>query len=812
MRHAVCTLLLWLLTMVSLMASPPVEVRDSILLLSPIGPITTGETGECTEPDTAAVGRVWAHVGTACFANMGSTLCGSGYTANIPITGARLFKAIYYDDYEFLMAMPQEGIELCPDTLGHRGLQTGSVCATGNDGTYRVTKLDYDSEGRVMLTQTFYGSSNAAEVTAYTHDGRVAHRSILTAGPDGCTHTEDYRYSYDAQARLLRVTHSLDGGAERTLADNVYDALGRVSENRRGGSGMFTAHYSYDVRSRIREIACQLFSQRLYYAEPSEGGAPQYGGNISAMDWQTLGDSLRGYRYAYDGMGRLVGADYREKGRPSDHYSTEYAYDLQGNILALRRNGRLYGGVYGVTDDLTYEYDGNRLTKVTNQAPERPAYKDAMYYVDWTDLDTERAYDANGNMVSDADRQITRISYDRQNLPRRIDYLDGSHVDYTYDADGVKLRVDYELNTCSTVLLPPDEDVACDSSACVHIWREYVGNCVYENDTLHMVLIDGGYITFDGASHQPLYHYYAKDYLGNNRVVTDEAGRIEEINHYYPFGGLMGDSRSTATQPYKYIGKELDRTHGLDWYDHGARHYDPVTGRWNVVDALAEKYYLLSPYVSCVNNPVDYLDYNGNVVITLNPQAQENIILTLNSKERRFVQFNKNGKLNIELLNKYQGQSNNFMALRCLANSSTNYIFSVSDQDINGFVFYEKGTNVKYPNNFSYGVTNIPNAENDASPNDNVYIYTATFLDKKTQVRNTAHEGYGHAYFYELSKKDALINPFHTYDIVGHIKEYDDFFKKVILVPIHGKSNSKLEVQISKVENEALENYEESNH
>ena len=29
-----------------------------------------------------------------------------------------------------------------------------------------------------------------------------------------------------------------------------------------------------------------------------------------------------------------------------------------------------------------------------------------------------------------------------------------------------------------------------------------------------------------------------------------------------------------ATQPYKYIGKELDRTHGLDWYDHGARHYD----------------------------------------------------------------------------------------------------------------------------------------------------------------------------------------------------------------------------------------------
>ena len=37
----------------------------------------------------------------------------------------------------------------------------------------------------------------------------------------------------------------------------------------------------------------------------------------------------------------------------------------------------------------------------------------------------------------------------------------------------------------------------------------------------------------------------------------------------------MGDSRNTGLQPYKYIGKELDRTHGLDLYAHGARHYAP---------------------------------------------------------------------------------------------------------------------------------------------------------------------------------------------------------------------------------------------
>ena len=62
-----------------------------------------------------------------------------------------------------------------------------------------------------------------------------------------------------------------------------------------------------------------------------------------------------------------------------------------------------------------------------------------------------------------------------------------------------------------------------------------------------------------------------------------------------PAFAIAGSRESNhAIQPYKYIGKELDRAHGLDWYDHGAHHYDPVTGRWNVMDALAEKYYVWS--------------------------------------------------------------------------------------------------------------------------------------------------------------------------------------------------------------------------
>lgn len=123
---------------------------------------------------------------------------------------------------------------------------------------------------------------------------------------------------------------------------------------------------------------------------------------------------------------------------------------------------------------------------------------------------------------------------------------------------------------------------------------------IYEGSTLKQVLIDGGYVTFSGST--PVYHYYLKDHLGNNRVVCSASGTVEQINHYYPFGGLFGESTSGDTQRFKYKGKELDRMHGFDWYDYGARHMDGM--RFTTIAPLAEKDYATSPYAYCVDNPM----------------------------------------------------------------------------------------------------------------------------------------------------------------------------------------------------------------
>ena len=67
---------------------------------------------------------------------------------------------------------------------------------------------------------------------------------------------------------------------------------------------------------------------------------------------------------------------------------------------------------------------------------------------------------------------------------------------------------------------------------------------------------------------------------------------------------------------YKYNGKELDRMHGLDWYDHGARHNDAAIGRWHVMDPLCEKYYDVSPYAYCAGDPVNAIDPDGKSIWT----------------------------------------------------------------------------------------------------------------------------------------------------------------------------------------------------
>ena len=76
--------------------------------------------------------------------------------------------------------------------------------------------------------------------------------------------------------------------------------------------------------------------------------------------------------------------------------------------------------------------------------------------------------------------------------------------------------------------------------------------------------------------------------------------------------------RSENLQRYKYNGKELDRMHGLNLYDYGARQYDAAAILFTSMDSKCENYYHISPYVYCMGNSVNAIDSDGRLVIFIN--------------------------------------------------------------------------------------------------------------------------------------------------------------------------------------------------
>lgn len=281
---------------------------------------------------------------------------------------------------------------------------------------------------------------------------------------------------------------------------------------------------------------------------------------------------------------------YWEDNAASGHYNTRYTYDLMGNMLTLKRNGLQDGGTYGLIDDVSFAYKGNQLLNAEDKV-EDPTYKDAWNFVDGASENVEYGYDKNGNMVKDLNKGILQITYNSLNLPTSLKMEGGKSICYVYDAQGKKLQASY-------VTTIPNSSMTLD----------YCDNMIYENGKLTQILVDGGYVSF--VNGEPVYHYYLKDHLGSNRVAVNQAtGEVEQVNHYYPFGGLMAESTGGSVQRYKYNGKELDRMHGLDWYDYGARWYDGM--RFLAQDSKLEKYYAISPYAYCLNSPIRLFDNDG---------------------------------------------------------------------------------------------------------------------------------------------------------------------------------------------------------
>ena len=241
-------------------------------------------------------------------------------------------------------------------------------------------------------------------------------------------------------------------------------------------------------------------------------------GMINEQKWQVIGRNQMRYQFSYDKPNRLTGATFAEQlsagsWTAENRYGlVSVAYDLDGNITSLKRNGPMdlcSNGqpAYGLIDDLQYRKgdEPNRIAAITDRAGER-GYDNSR----GPDFD----YDANGNVT--ATRGFT-VSYNLLNLPKEITSNEGE-MQIIYDASGRKLEK-----------RGGEENII------------YVGNVELGDNANRLNHAEGRAV--DGRV-----EYFVKDHLGNTRLTlrdTDGDRRVERTgdpeteevlseHHYYP--------------------------------------------------------------------------------------------------------------------------------------------------------------------------------------------------------------------------------------------------------------------------------------
>ena len=446
-----------------------------------------------------------------------------------------------------------------------------------------VTDIDYNAKGQ--RESIAYGNGVRTE---YSYDPRTFRllrlftRRDATAYPDDCPSNppanwpgcavQNLRYTYDPAGN---ITHVQDD-AQQT----IYFRNKRVDPNN---------DYTYDAIYQLIEATGREHLGQI-------GGVPNA---------PTAPDAFNGFHTGllHPGDGNAMGL-YRES----------YFFDVVGNFLAMRHRGTDPGNP-GWPRDYTYhepsaidpDQVSNRLstTQVGTGLLERYTY-DAhgsmasmphLPVMQWTFLDQLQAsskqvfnggtpettycvYDAAGQRV----RKVTERQATKEQTPARMKeriYLGGFEVYREYAGDGIEITLQLET---------------------LHVMDEQQRIALVETRTLG-----------NDSSSAQLIRYQIGSHLASASVELNETGRIISYEEYFPYGSssyqAVDSSIRAEAKRYRYTGRERDVETGLAY--HGARYLAGWLGRWCSADPLGAIDPAESTYVSFANNPLYFVDRDG---------------------------------------------------------------------------------------------------------------------------------------------------------------------------------------------------------
>ncbi|MFA8301228.1 MAG: DUF6443 domain-containing protein [Hyphomicrobiales bacterium] len=679
----------------------------------------------------------------------------------------------YYDTYDFTKGV--SGFSDRPESthgfsISHhllKGQKTGEKVLLLEKNEYLYTKFFYDKYSRLVQTvkQIPRLASNGSKAMLINsldlnYAGEIL-QEVLS-----CTIDDSYYYSryydYDHEGRVTYTWEKYGNGSKELISRNRYNSLGQsigldlgryaiIDHFRPVGKSsnieigdinhsikLPTRHeyaqcidYSYNIRGWLTginnpdKLNADLFGMKLNYDKEVNGSDICFNGNISSIEWKHKSKEGRQFYYSYDRLNRLEKASISVVNGERKKIDSRFEYDYNGNIVTLFRFNNLNINKPLVKDFLVYKYKGNQLINVSDNG--RTSSSDAKFeFVEKAiGEDVEYNYDKNGNCIADANKGINDIQYNSLNLPSTVKFDNNATINFEYDANGVKFKKSTRQGRRGDV-------------------KEYYGNFVFSNSNLDYIKTPEGRLVFSGKENYER-EYHIKDHLGNIRsTFTHKGSKVTALSRYdyHPFG-LLHEGSQISDNAYLYNGKELQQDLNLQWYDYGTRMYNAALGRWHCVDPMAEKYSSYSPYNYVVNNPIIFVDPDG-----------EEIWIHYKNKD------GKAAKMQYTAGMKYEG-GNDF------ATSTVKFLNAMNSVEAGAKVLSSLSSSKN-----SFDFTNTPSAAgnksfqlsykgNDRYTNGGAQIYAAAFLNSDIKdvqkAESAAHEMY-HGYQRENGQNPATVN------------------------------------------------------
>ena len=547
-----------------------------------------------------------------------------------------------YDSHNRLLEM------IYPDeekvTYGYNlGGQVDHVRGYKSYGYDYVNKIGYDK----FEQRTYLKYCNGAE-TFYSYDPARRRLQNLVVNAKAGT-IMDNAYSYDAVSNVLGIKNNAplpqSGKAGGQMSHNyTYDPLYRLAsatgtyKGTDNKAASYTLSMGYDNMHRITSKKQHLSQTGVQFDGTLNAGyelAYTYGSaegkkfqldNVRDINYrteETPTDSTNinnGHKYTYDANGNLVYINtsrVKKDGKEDEKASEQkYRWDEENRLLAADENG--------FVSNYWYDADGERTVKTSGE--NEAIYVNSEFSGDNTSTARFSLYVSPYLVAGQGGKYTKHIYVGSQRIASKLGDLasygaDPRRIPYAgNEADGV--TVDYKAKYSQQLQSIKDNYKAFDQPYNGKDNDDYVnGQSFCCNDATPEAAQARAMARTRSANgnfkpnedYEKMQFYYHPDHLGSSSYITNLDGEVSQHIEYVPFGEVFIEERNnTWNTPYLFNAKEFDEETGLYYY--GARYYEPRLSLWMSVDRFAEKYPATSGYNYAINNPVRYIDINGDSI------------------------------------------------------------------------------------------------------------------------------------------------------------------------------------------------------